>query len=104
MNVDLQQYQDMKIFMKYVIPSQHVIMEFAFITRVSILVSIMLFLEIDAVLGNGCIAVFCFVCFTYALPFKRSSYQKWRVWIPLTGLSLPHFCTCPKPGPRLSTS
>jgi len=58
MNVDLQQYQDLKIFMKYVIPSQHVIMEFAFITRVSNLVSIMVFLEIDAILGNKCIEVF----------------------------------------------
>ena len=58
MNVDLQQYRDLKIFMKYVLPSQHVIMEFAFIMRVSNLVSIMAFLEIDAVLGNKCIAVF----------------------------------------------
>jgi hypothetical protein len=58
MNVDLQQYRDLKIFMIYVVPSQHVIMEFAFIMRVSNLVSIMAFLEIDAVLGNKCIAVF----------------------------------------------
>jgi hypothetical protein len=33
MNVDLQQNRDLKIFMKYVLPSQHVIMEFAFINE-----------------------------------------------------------------------
>ena len=32
------------------------------------------------------------------------SYQKWRVGIPLAGLSQPHFCTCPKPGPGLPIS
>jgi len=28
----------------------------------------------------------------------RSSYQEGRVGIPLTGLTLPHSCACPKPG------
>jgi hypothetical protein len=52
MNVDLQQYRDLKIFMKYVLPSQHVIMEFAFIMRVSNLVSIMAFLEMWVLLSS----------------------------------------------------
>jgi hypothetical protein len=26
------------------------------------------------------------------------------VWIPLTGFSPPHFCSCPKPGPGFPTS
>jgi hypothetical protein len=34
----------------------------------------------------------------------RSSYQQKRVGIPLTNLTLPHFCACPKPGPGFPTS
>jgi hypothetical protein len=34
----------------------------------------------------------------------RSSYQEERVGISLTGLTLPHFCACPKPGPGFPTS
>jgi hypothetical protein len=47
---------------------------------------------------------FYFVCFIYVFSFKQSSYQKWRVGIPLTGLSQPHCCTCPKSGPGLPIS
>ena len=32
-----------------------------------------------------------------------SSYQEGRVGIPLTGIILPHFCACPKPGPGFPT-
>ena len=35
---------------------------------------------------------------------KIFSYQKGRVGIPLTGLSPPHFCACPNPGPGYPTS
>ena len=32
-----------------------------------------------------------------------SSYQEGRIGIPLSGLTLPHLCTCPKPGPGFPT-
>jgi hypothetical protein len=32
-----------------------------------------------------------------------SSYQDGRVGNPLTGLTLPHYCACPKPGSGYST-
>ena len=34
----------------------------------------------------------------YIYTYMRSSYQEERVGIPLTGLTLPHFNACPKPG------
>ena len=34
----------------------------------------------------------------------RSSYQEGRIGIPLTGLTLSHFCSCPKPGPGFPMS
>ena len=47
---------------------------------------------------------FVVIClFLYCL-IKISNYQKGRVWIPLTGLKLPHFCVCPKPGPGFQRS
>jgi len=35
---------------------------------------------------------------------KILSYQKGRVGIPLIGLTPPHFCACPMPGPGFPTS
>jgi hypothetical protein len=32
-----------------------------------------------------------------------SSYQEGRIGIPLSGLTLPHLCTCPKPGSGFPT-
>ena len=40
----------------------------------------------------------CCCLFIYVLPW-RSNYQERGVWIPLTGLTLPHICACPMPGP-----
>jgi hypothetical protein len=34
----------------------------------------------------------------------RSNYQQGRVGIPLTALTLPHVCACPKPGPRFPSA
>ena len=42
------------------------------------------------------VQVCCCCFFIYVLPL-RSNYQE--VWIPLTGLTLPHICACPTPGP-----
>jgi len=35
---------------------------------------------------------------------EKSSNQEGRIGLPFTGLTLPHFCTCSKPGPRFPTS
>jgi hypothetical protein len=40
---------------------------------------------------------------TIFLTGHRCSYQEGKVGIPLTGLTLPHFCACPKLGPGFST-
>jgi len=41
-----------------------------------------------------------FIClYMYMYCLSRSSYQKRRIGIPITGLTPPHLCTCLKPGP-----
>ena len=35
---------------------------------------------------------------------RQISFQERRVWIPLTGLTPPHFGACPEPGLRFPTS
>ena len=46
-----------------------------------------------------------FVVLKVCMYFRwRSSYQEGRVRIPLTGLTPPALCTCPKPGLGFPTS
>ena len=35
---------------------------------------------------------------------RRFNHQEGRFGIPLTGLTPPHFCACPKPGPGFPTT
>ena len=50
-------------------------------------------------------SVYVFLSFIYICYCRwRSSYQDGRVEIPLTGLTLPYFYVCPKPGPGFSVS
>jgi hypothetical protein len=45
------------------------------------------------------------ICVGFFLSFVWwSSYQEGRVGIPLTSLTLPHFCACPKTGSGIPTS
>jgi hypothetical protein len=46
----------------------------------------------------------CFILCLYTYCRWRSSYQEGRVGIPLTGLTRPHFCACPKPEHGFPTS
>jgi hypothetical protein len=43
--------------------------------------------------------LFVYICIAAGDPIVK----KGRVGIPLTGLILPHFCNCPKPGPEFPT-
>jgi len=52
---------------------------------------------------------FVYICIAVGDPVinrreLRSSYQEERVGIPFTGLTPPHFYTCPKPGLEFPTS
>jgi len=46
----------------------------------------------------------CFIACLYMYSHWRSSHQEGKVAIPLTSLTLPHFCACHKPGPGFPTS
>ena len=45
-------------------------------------------------------AGFIFIVCLYLYCRSRSNYQEGMVGIPLTDLTSPHFCACPKSGPR----
>jgi hypothetical protein len=38
------------------------------------------------------------------VPLLEIQLSRGEDWIPLTGLTPPHFCACPKPGPEFPTS
>ena len=46
----------------------------------------------------------CFIVWLCMHCSWSSSYQEGRVGIPLNGLILSHFCSCPKSGPEFKTS
>jgi hypothetical protein len=39
------------------------------------------------------------ICTGFLCMYWRSNNQRVESWAPINGLSLPHFCDCPKPGP-----